>query len=81
MGANDKIFMKTLSAKAFLWPSLFLYLLMSFQGGLYAQDPEPRSNPSSSPGLSARPNIATLPQVFTPEAAGLGEYGKVPVIQ
>ena len=67
--------MKTLSANAFLWPLLCLYYLMSFPGALFAQDPD------QSVGLSARPNIATLPQVFTPEAAGLGEYGKVPVIQ
>ena len=62
--------MKTFSAKSVICPLLCLYLLLSFPGGLFGQDIETLGNHS---------NVDPLPQVFTPSAAGLGEYGKVPV--
>ena len=63
---------------------LSLLLLLGLPGGyLFGQDlpilPEPEGILEPTAGISERPNMASLPQVFTPEAASLGEYGKVPV--
>ena len=63
---------------------LSLLLLLGLPGGyLFGQDlpilPEPEGILEPPAVISERPNMASLPQVFTPEAASLGEYGKVPV--
>lgn len=59
-------------------------MLLGLSGGyLFGQDPpilpEPEVVMESPIGILERSNVALLPQVFTPVAASLGEFGKVPV--